>query len=162
MVALEEILEYIMVQKRRLVAIASGGGHWIQLLRLRLAFNGYDTFYISTQKELCHDVPGKPYYSIMDANRDKKAALLILLLQLTWVLLSIRPNFIVTTGAAPGYFALALGKLMGARTVWLDSIANANELSLSGKKARRFADAWLTQWEHLSEESGPEYWGSVL
>ena len=83
------------------------------------------------------------------------------------ILLRIRPDVVVTTGAAPGYFALRLGGLLGGRTIWVDSIANVEELSLSGQKAGQHCDLWLTQWEHLAkpvstEGKGPEYKGSVV
>jgi len=68
----------------------------------------------------------------------------------------------VTTGSAPGLLALRLARLLGMRTVWIDSVANVEELSLSGRKARRYADLWLTQWPHLAKEQGPEYRGSLL
>ena len=58
--------------------------------------------------------------------------------------------------------ALRLGRLLGARTIWLDSIANVDELSLSGLKARRHADLWLTQWPHLARPEGPFYMGAVM
>jgi hypothetical protein len=75
-----------------------------------------------------------------------------------------RPDVVISTGAASGYFALRIGKLFGAKTIWLDSIANAEELSLSGAKVQKHADLWLTQWEHLAnpQEGGPEYKGAVL
>ena len=68
----------------------------------------------------------------------------------------------ISTGAAPGYFALRMGRWFRARTVWVDSIANVEELSLSGAKVRPYADLYLTQWEHLAVEGGPTYAGSVL
>ena len=73
-----------------------------------------------------------------------------------------RPDVVLSTGAAPGFFAILFGKLLGARTIWVDSIANAEQLSLSGKKAGRFADLWLTQWPHLAQPGGPLYKGSVI
>ena len=86
---------------------------------------------------------------------------------MAWILLRTRPDVVVTTGAAPGYFALRLGGLLGARTIWIDSIANVEELSLAGQKAGQTCDLWLTQWEHLakpadSKVKGPEYKGSVV
>jgi hypothetical protein len=81
---------------------------------------------------------------------------------LFFVMLRVRPDAVITTGAAPGYFAIRLGRLFGARTVWIDSIANAEEMSLSGQKVRHHADLWLTQWEHLATPDGPQYLGSVL
>ena len=52
--------------------------------------------------------------------------------------------------------------LRQGRTMWIDSVANTERLSLSGWLARPVADAWLVQWEHLSRPKGPSYWGAVL
>jgi hypothetical protein len=69
---------------------------------------------------------------------------------------------VVSTGAAPGYVALRIAHVLRAQTIWLDSIANIAELSLSGAKVGRYADLWLTQWPHLAGPQGPYYAGSVL
>ena len=74
----------------------------------------------------------------------------------------LKPDVVLSTGAAPGFFAVRLASLMGIRTVWVDSIANGEELSLSGQKAGRFVDLWVTQWEHLAKPDGPHYFGNVL
>jgi hypothetical protein len=59
--------------------------------------------------------------------------------------------------------ALVLAKLFfRSRTIWIDSIANCEQMSLSGILARRFSDAWLTQWPQLQRAGGPDYWGAVL
>ena len=60
------------------------------------------------------------------------------------------------------FFGVFFGRLLGARTIWVDSIANADELSLSGRKAGRFAHLWLTQWPELARAQGPHYQGAVL
>ena len=99
---------------------------------------------------------------IVEANRWQKLRLLKQLVQLLLIFITVRPDAVITTGAAPGYFALRLGKLFGARTVWVDSIANAEQMSLSGQQVRKYADLWLTQWEHLSGEGGPAFLGSVI
>ncbi|MEM1346841.1 MAG: UDP-N-acetylglucosamine--LPS N-acetylglucosamine transferase, partial [Pseudomonadota bacterium] len=80
-----------------------------------------------------------------------------------WIVLTTRPHAVVSTGASLGDFAFRLGRLIGARTIWIDSIANAEELSLSGRKIGRHADVWLTQWPELADEGrGLRYEGSVL
>jgi UDP-N-acetylglucosamine:LPS N-acetylglucosamine transferase len=78
------------------------------------------------------------------------------------ILLRERPDVIISTGAAPGYFALRLGKWFGARTIWVDSIANVEKLSLSGQRVGKYADLWLTQWPHLARPEGPYFMGGVL
>ena len=79
-----------------------------------------------------------------------------------WAVVRSRADVIVSTGASPGFFAMLFGRLLGRKTIWVDSIANVDELSLSGKQAGRFADLWLTQWEHLARPDGPKYFGAVV
>ena len=52
--------------------------------------------------------------------------------------------------------------MLGIRTVWVDSVANAEELSMSGQKAGGCVDLWLTQWPHLAGDDGPRCYGNVL
>lgn len=164
------------MRKTKVMAVASGGGHWVQLRRMRPAWSGCKTTYVTTNagyaKEVLEDLldvnDEKPeFFTVVDANRWQKVKLLFQLVQLCTLLLKIRPDVIVTTGAAPGFFALRVGKLLGARTIWVDSIANAEELSLSGQKANSCADLYLTQWDHLAgsidaSKQRPEYSGSVI
>ena len=81
-----------------------------------------------------------------------------------WTILRrFRPDVVITTGAAPGLVALALARLMGARTIWLESIANAEKLSMSGQLAGRIANLRLTQWAHLAQRHDRlQYFGQVL
>jgi UDP-N-acetylglucosamine:LPS N-acetylglucosamine transferase len=156
-------------RRLRVLAVASGGGHWVQLRRLRPAWEGMDVTYITTvpgyRDEVLRDATGAGtvgFRLVPDANRWQKLRLVRQLLAILLVMLQVRPDAVVTTGAAPGYFALRLGKLLGARTIWVDSMANAEELSLSGQQAGRHAGTFLTQWEHLARPEGPQYRGAVL
>lgn len=145
----------------KLLAVASGGGHWIQLLRLRPAFENSDVTWITTQADYAKDVSG-PLHVVRDANMWNKVALVIMFAQVAWLLLRIRPDVVITTGAAPGFAAILFGRVIGARTIWVDSIANSEVMSGSGAKASRWAHVWLTQWEHLAKPEGPHYWGAVI
>lgn len=145
------------------MAISSGGGHWVQLLRLRPAFEGCDVTYVTVREGYRADVgEGADFRLVCDGNRWNKMNLIRSSLGVFRILVMTKPDVVITTGAAPGYFGVRLGKLFGARVVWLDSVANAEELSLSGTKAGSFVDLWLTQWSHLSYEGGPKHLGSVL
>ena len=148
--------------RRRVLAVASGGGHWIELLRIQPAFEGCDLAFVTVHDAYRHDVPGHRFYCVNDATAWNRLRLLWQAGSILAILLRERPDFVVSTGAAPGYFALRLGKLLRARTIWVDSIANVERLSRSGEKVGRFADIWLTQWPHLARERGPHYSGAVL
>ena len=73
-----------------------------------------------------------------------------------------KPTHVISTGGAPGVLAIILGRLRGAHCIWVDSLYNSQEISLSGRIAGVFAQTWLTQWKHLAEDSGPFYRGALL
>lgn len=147
----------------RILAVASAGGHWIQLARLSEAFVDCDTLYVTTIAGQAAPSGNRHVASVADGSRSEPWRLLVTGLQLATIILRFRPDAIVTTGAAAGYVALRLGKLIGCKTVWLDSIANAEEVSMSARLARPYADRWLTQWKHLADKfRNLEYWGRVL
>jgi len=147
---------------RRILAIASGGGHWVQLLRLRPALAGHHVAYVTVKSAYRSDIGAAPFYVVPDATRWNKFRLFAQMIAVLLIVLRQRPHVVISTGAAPGYFGMMFGKLIGARTIWLDSLANVEHLSLSGRKAKRYADLWLTQWPQLAEEHGPAYTGAVL
>jgi hypothetical protein len=99
---------------------------------------------------------------IADCNRSRKLRVLWCAWVVFRLLVNVRPDVVVSTGAAAGYFAVRMGRWFGARTIWVDSVANAEELSMSGQMAGQYASLWLTQWEHLASEQGPAFLGSVL
>ncbi|MFX0139594.1 MAG: UDP-N-acetylglucosamine--LPS N-acetylglucosamine transferase [Candidatus Hodarchaeota archaeon] len=147
---------------KKIIAISSGGGHWIQMLRLRKAFSECDVVYVTVDKGYHKIVADSKFYKIIDANQDTKFSLLITAINILYIVIKERADIIISTGAAPGYFGILFGKIFGAKTIWIDSIANSECLSLSGAKVRKFADLYLTQWEHLAKEDGPYYSGSIL
>jgi UDP-N-acetylglucosamine:LPS N-acetylglucosamine transferase len=148
--------------RKRILAIASGGGHWVQLLRLQPAFEQHDVAYATVQASYQSQVGGHRFYRVTDATRWSRWDLVKMIAEVCWIVLRERPDVVVTTGAAPGVVALRLGKLLGAKTIWIDSIANVGKMSMSGNRVRGFADLWLTQWEHLAGDNGPIYHGGVL
>ena len=147
---------------RRVLAVASAGGHWVQLQRLAPALLAHDVAFVTTDPGYRAEVRSARVHVVNDASRHSKLRLLLLAFRMLVILMRERPDVVVSTGAAPGYIALRLGRLVGARTIWIDSIANVEEMSLAGTFARRYADLWLTQWPHLASPTGPRYEGAVL
>lgn len=148
--------------RNKVLAVASSGGHWVQLRRVVPAFADSEVVYVTVLESYRSQVPGSRFYSVNDATRWNKPALIMLALRLAWIIVKERPSVVISTGAAPGYFAILLGCWFGARTIWIDSMANIEDLSMSGSRAGRYADLWLTQWPHLAKAEGPHYGGSVL
>ena len=143
----------------RILALSSGGGHWVQLLRMRPAWEGCEVAYATTSAHYAEDLAPMEcvarqhyfrFFTFPDATRWNKVRLIWQMLAIARIIAFVRPDVIVSTGASAGYFALRIGKAFGARTIWVDSIANAEDLSLAGQKVAPYADLWLTQWPHLA------------
>lgn len=148
---------------RRALLVASAGGHWIELCRLGAAFRGWDCQYVSTGGGMIAPVGGRDVLEVSDSSRDDMRTMLRSIGQLMRIIRSFRPDIVVSTGAAPGALALLIGKCHGARTIWIDSIANSEQLSLSGRAVKAVADLRLTQWPALADKAkGIDYFGQVL
>lgn len=150
------------MRKKRVLAIASAGGHWQQLMLLRPAFEAHDVHFATTIAGLAESYGAFPATVVQDCNRNEKVASLRSAWAILLLILRLRPDVVITTGALPGVLALVLSRLVRARTIWIDSVANAEEMSLSGRIARRHADLWLSQWQAVAEREGAAYEGSVL
>lgn len=149
-------------KRKRVLAVASGGGHWEQMLLLREAFADQDVTFATTMQGLGERAGIPDVRVIHDCNRNSPMSAVLCGLDLLRLLARVRPQVIVSTGALPGFLALAIGRRFGIRTIWVDSIANAEELSMAGQKAKPHADLWLSQWPFVAERSGAGYAGSVL
>ncbi len=149
-------------RRKKVLAVASSGGHWTQLLRVTPALVSYDIVFVTVLESYRDQVPDHKCYIVGDANRWNKFALVSLAVRLAWIVGKERPDVVISTGAAPGFFALLFARLFKAKTIWIDSITNIEHLSMSGALAGRHADLWLTQWPHLAKTEGPHFGGAVL
>jgi UDP-N-acetylglucosamine:LPS N-acetylglucosamine transferase len=145
----------------KILAVASEGGHWIQLLRLQTAFRGAEVVFVSTHKKYTSDNSNHKFYSVIDANRWNKLRLLKMANQMRVIVQKEKPDYVISTGAAPGLAAIFWGKLNGSKTIWVDSIANVERISMSGRLIKPFTNLHLTQWPHLANGT-TLYKGTVI
>jgi len=149
--------------KVRVLAVASEGGHWVQLLCLRPFINKYKSYFCSTNSDLAGAVDCVRYFSVNDVSRGNLLALPLTIVKALAILIYVRPQLIVSTGALPGVIFIVLGKLiLRSKTVWVDSIANGSSISASGRLAKKFSDIWVSQWEDVAKENGADYFGAVI
>ncbi|WP_298233753.1 hypothetical protein [uncultured Azohydromonas sp.] len=153
----------------KLVVGASAGGHANELqILLRHAqglWPAQPAAYITTMEIAASgfDTGGRPVHVIGECDRRKPfqaVAVLGRTLGLAWKL---RPDVVVTTGSMPLALFCIWSKLLGAKVVWIDSVAQIEALSVSGRLMRRVADLCLAQWPAVAARyRGVEYAGEVL
>lgn len=120
----------------RVLAASSGGGHWVELRRLDPALLDYEVHYLSVKPDYAGSTPIGRFHLVRDATRWNPIGVIVLSMQVLFYVVRIRPQVVISTGAAPGVFAILFGKAISAKTIWVDSLANVEELSHSGKLVR--------------------------
>jgi len=151
-------------KKPKVLAIASPGGHWIQLNKICNPLDEqFDMIYVTPGAQYSSSTKAsRKVLTITDASADSKHKLIPLALQLISIFIKERPNAIISTGAAPGAIAFLIAKFLPIKTIWVDSIANVSQLSRSGRMVKKHADKVITQWEPLSDDEKIIYKGSIL
>ncbi|MCI6873397.1 MULTISPECIES: oligosaccharide biosynthesis protein Alg14 [Hallerella] len=138
--------------KKKILAVASIGGHWVQLLRITAGLSSdYEVSYVSSNPKWAESVSGK-FYSICEFSRWDAWKMFFCIPYVLMILLKEKPYVALSTGAAPGLLVLLLAKyVFRKKTVWVDSIANVAKLSACGRYAVKLGiDKVYTQWEHLA------------
>lgn len=131
----------------RALLVCSPGGHLLQMLRLRPAWEDLDPTWITLDaadsRHLLRD--SKVVWGAGPTNRSLRA--LLANVRLAWrVIRAERPRVILSTGAALAVPFFLIGKLHGCRLVYVESLTRAEELSLAGKLVYPLADAFFVQW----------------
>ncbi|RZK34229.1 MAG: hypothetical protein EOO61_13950 [Hymenobacter sp.] len=132
------------------------------MMLLCSAFEGADIVYACTDPLQGDSLPPASFFGVADYSRSQPVRILYGVLEMYQLMRRLRPAVVVSTGAAPGLIALLCGRLRGAKTIWVDSIANSQKMSMSGQIARKFCHVTLTQWEHLAVGNHCIYRGSVI
>ena len=146
----------------RVLLAASGGGHLDQLALIIDGEREPDVLLATSDVEQGRARGFELCASLPDCNLREPLRTARCCLAVRALVRRERPEVVVSTGAAPGFFCIMWGRFYGARTLWIDSIANADKLSLSGRLASRMAHRCLTQWEQLADGKRVRFAGAVL
>lgn len=153
-----------MIKKYKICLAVSAGGHLNQLLKVAESWKEHETFCITTTDVVREKL--RKYgrvYVVGECNREHPLKTIVVLLRCAKAVFRERPQVVISTGAAPGCLACFLGKLLGAKIIWMDSITNVERISLSGRMVRYIADLFLVQWPELAGKyKNVEYVGAVV
>jgi UDP-N-acetylglucosamine:LPS N-acetylglucosamine transferase len=137
----------------KICACASAGGHLTQLLKISSCWAGMTPFFISTSRLVEGSLEGQgKVYTVAECNRRSWWKTPLVFLDAIRILLRERPRVVLSTGALPFAIVSLIGKILGARVIWIESITTVDRLSLSGWFVRFFADFLVVQWPHLAEK----------
>jgi len=148
----------------RICLVASAGGHLSQLLKIVRPWQGHETFVVTTSEAVRANLQRfGTVYVVGECNREHGLRVIRVFVKCLAALWREKPDVVLSTGAAPGCICCFLGKLRGARIIWVDSITNVERPSLSGRLVRPIADLFLVQWPELAQRyRGAEYVGTIV
>lgn len=129
---------------------------------LRSTLDDFNAHYATTMIELARHHGIDAAHSLPDCNQEQPLRALACAAKAFALVRRLRPQVVVSTGAAPGFFCILAGRLFGARTLWIDSVANQEKLSLSGWLALHVAHECWTQWPQLADGERLRFKGAVL
>ncbi len=143
---------------KKVMFISSTGGHLSELLQLSSLFKKYD-YHIVTEKDKSNEYLKEKYGKRVDyliyGTRKK---LLIYIIQLLincikslLIFIKVRPKYIVTTGTHTAGPMCCIGKIFGSKIIYIETFANRNTKTATGKLIYKFADLFIVQWEEMLE-----------
>lgn len=144
----------------RVIGVSSPGSRWAELNAIVRALGSSEPILVQASSRF--DAQTTQIARVSDFSIFSIWKLPVCAWQLFWLMARHRPQMVISTGAAPGVLALAIGRLWGARCVWVESLTSTENMSLSGSMAGWFAHLWLTQWPEIARPRGPHFKGSLL
>jgi len=150
-----------MSHRPKICVISSPGGHLTEVLTLRPAYADYDHFFILNDRVPLTDEMRERTLFIRHSERDW---LFVANLWEAWrILRRERPTLLLSTGAGAIVPFSIVGKLLGIRSIYVETIARISRPSLTGRLMYRLADRFLYQWKPLQRFfPRAEYGGPLL
>lgn len=142
--------------KKKVLFISSTGGHLDELLQLSPLFEKYE-YYIITEKDKANenlkDRFGDKLYFLPYGTRAKILSYIFkyfyLCIKTIYYYFKIRPKVIVTTGTHTAGPICILGKVLGSKIIYIETFANINKKTATGRLIYPFADLFIVQWEEM-------------
>jgi beta-1,4-N-acetylglucosaminyltransferase len=142
----------------------SHGGHLTETLQILDAFTGHDIFFATYHSAREAEVQAIAPAYFAD-NIGISVWRMVCAFFWAWTILQReRPAVIVSLGAEIALPFLYLGKLLGIKTIFIESWCRVQNLSLTGKLVYPVVDVFWVQWPHLLKICGPkaQYQGAVI
>jgi UDP-N-acetylglucosamine:LPS N-acetylglucosamine transferase len=139
---------------RPLLIICSSGGHLLQMLEMREAWAPFERLWVTFDKSDARSLlrDERVIHAFGPTNRSVRNLLRNLRLAAR-LLRQERPSAILTTGAGVAVPFAWIGRLMGIRTIYVESVTRIDELSLSARLIAPVATQVFAQWPELAEPS---------
>ena len=132
----------------KICLVGSSGGHLTHLKMLKPFWQKYERFWVTFDKEDANSVlkDEDVYHCYFPTNRN-----VFNLIRNTFVACKVlkkeKPDIIISSGAAVAVPFFYIGKLMGAKTIYIEVYDRIDKPTITGRMVYPIADRFVVQWE---------------
>lgn len=136
----------------KVALVGSSGGHLTHLYLLKKFWENEDRFWVTFDKPDAKSILKKEklYPCYYPTNRNVKNTIKNTILAFR-ILIKEKPDLIISSGAAVAVPFFWLGKLFGAKTIYIEIFDRIDKPTLTGKLVYPVTDKFFVQWEELKE-----------
>ena len=128
--------------------VGSSGGHLTHLYMLKPFWENKERFWATFDKEDARSLlEGEKIYPVYYPSNRSIKALIINTHRAIKILGKERPNLIISSGAAPAIPFFWIGKLMGAKTIYIEVFDRIDKSTIAGKLCYPVTDKFIVEWE---------------
>lgn len=139
-------------EKVKVCLVGSSGGHLTHLYMLKSLWKDWDRFWVTFDKTDANSLlkDEKVYHCFFPTNRNIKNLIKNTFLAIK-VLIKERPDLIISSGAAVAVPFFWIGKLMGAKTIYIEVFDRINKPTLTGRLVYPVTDKFIVQWDEMKK-----------
>ncbi len=136
--------------KLKICIACSPGGHMVQAKQLAVAYEKYDHFYFTFSGGLADEMKKTSRVrAIPNIVRHNPLSWIVGAVLSAHAVLVERPDVVISTGAGIVVFFCVFAKLLGAKLIFIESMARVERPTLTARMLYPFADLFFVQWPGL-------------
>lgn len=136
----------------KICLVGSSGGHLTHLYMLKPFWKDKNRFWVTFDKEDARSLlkDEKMYPCYFPTNRNIKNLIRNTFLAIR-VLKKEKPDLIISSGAAVAVPFFYLGKMMGAKLIYIEVFDRIDKPTMTGKMVYPIVDKFIVQWEEMKK-----------
>lgn len=140
------------IENINICLVGSSGGHLAHLYQLKKFWQNKNRFWVTFDKEDARSVlkGEKVYNCYYPTNRNIKN-----LIKNTFIAFKVlsreKPDIIISSGAAVAVPFFYIGKLFGAKTIYIEVFDRIDKPTLTGKLVYPVTNKFIVQWEEMKK-----------
>jgi len=148
----------------KVALVCSHGGHLTEMQMLSPAFEGCECILITYRCSRTEELTQWPRKYLLSNIGTNIVRMIKAFVQATRILLREQPDVVLSTGAEIAIPFLWVGRLLGARTIYVESWCRVRTRSGTGPLVYPIADLFLVQWPDMVRWYGSKarYLGGLI